>query len=519
MPTVKYSVSAYIADGTTTDYLITWDYLDDTHIAVSVGGVSSTDPAATHTFTKLNDTTVRVTDSIGGAIAAGLEIQVFRNTPISTRPISFADGSALLAADLNKNSDYLLFSMQEALDQVDFSVQYQIEAEGFRDATQTLQLAASASQVAAAASQVAAAASEAASATDAATVASNLAAAAASETAAELAETNAETAQSAAETAAALATTNGAAQVTLATTQAGLATTNGAAQVTLATTQAALATTNGAAQVTLATTQAALATTNGAAQVTLATTQATNSATSAGESASSAAASLASSTSSNGKAVEALASANNAASSATAAASSEAAAVAASSSVNSNIAAINSVNSNINSVNTVSGSIANVNVVAGSISSVNAFGNQYEVSATEPSSPNEGLLWFDTSVDIMKVYDGSAFQNAGSSVNGTVESKAYTVGTNSGTYAGSLTTFPATYDSGYVHTWLNGVKLVDGVDFTATGGSNIVLNSAAATGDVVSIVAYGTFLLADHYSKTAVDALIDDVETLALAGM
>jgi hypothetical protein len=70
-----------------------------------------------------------------------------------------------------------------------------------------------------------------------------------------------------------------------------------------------------------------------------------------------------------------------------------------------------------------------------------------------------------------------------------------------------------------VHVWLNGVKLFDGVDFTATDGSNIVLNSAAATGDVVSIVAYGTFLLADHYSKTAVDALIDDVETLALAGI
>jgi hypothetical protein len=238
MPTVKYSVSAYIADGTTTDYLITWDYLDEDHITVEVDGLSNADPTASHTFTKLNDTTVRVTDGIGGAITAGKEIHIRRKTPITTRPISFADGSALLAADLNKNSDYLLFSMQEALDQVDFSVQYQQEAEGFRDATQTLQIAASASEVAAAASQVAAAASEAASATNAATVASNLAAAAASETAAELAETNAETAQSAAETAAALATTNGAAQVTLATTQAALATTNGAAQVTLATTQA-----------------------------------------------------------------------------------------------------------------------------------------------------------------------------------------------------------------------------------------------------------------------------------------
>ena len=138
MPTVKYSVSAYIADGTTTDYLITWDYLDDDHITVVIDGLSNADPTASHTFTKLNDTTVRVTDGIGGAIAAGKEIQLRRSTPITTRPISFSDGSALLAADLNKNSDYLLYSMQEALDQVDFSVQYQEEAEGFRDATQAL---------------------------------------------------------------------------------------------------------------------------------------------------------------------------------------------------------------------------------------------------------------------------------------------------------------------------------------------------------------------------------------------
>ena len=138
MPTVKYSVSAYVADGTTTDYLITWDYLDDDHISVEVDGVSNDDPAANHTFTKLNDTTVRVTDGVGGAIVAGKEINIRRRTPITTRPISFADGSALLAADLNKNSDYLLFSMQEALDEVDFSVQFQREAEGFRDDTQTL---------------------------------------------------------------------------------------------------------------------------------------------------------------------------------------------------------------------------------------------------------------------------------------------------------------------------------------------------------------------------------------------
>ena len=207
--------------------------------------------------------------------------------------------------------------------------------------------------------------------------------------------------------------------------------------------------------------------------------------------------------------------------------------------VNTISAAVTSVNNNSGNINIVSGSISNVNSLAGIASDISTvsgissdvtqtaanfsgiadFAQTYKVSANQPTGSVEGTLWFDTTNDVMKVYDGNAFQNAGSSVNGTVESKQYVVGTNSGTYTGSLTTFPCNYDSGYVHFWLNGVKLQDGVDFTATDGSNIVLNSAATNGDVVSIVAYGTFLLADHYSKTAVDALIDDVETLALAGI
>jgi len=198
-------------------------------------------------------------------------------------------------------------------------------------------------------------------------------------------------------------------------------------------------------------------------------------------------------------------------------------------SVNNNSGNIDIVSNSINDVNSLAGIASDISTVSGissdvtqtaaNFSGIADFAQTYKVSANQPTGSVEGTLWFDTTNDVMKVYDGNAFQNAGSSVNGTVESKQYVVGTNSGTYTGSLTTFPCNYDSGYVHLWLNGVKLQDGVDFTATDGSNIVLNSAATNGDVVSIVAYGTFLLANHYSKTAVDALIDDVETLALAGI
>ena len=185
-----------------------------------------------------------------------------------------------------------------------------------------------------------------------------------------------------------------------------------------------------------------------------------------------------------------------------------------------NIASINTSAANVASINLVGTSITAVNTVATNIQNVQDFFDTYFVSPTQPITPNVtvGDLWFDTTNNLMKVYSSGGWQNAGSSVNGTAERQDYTVGTSSGSYAGSLTTFPAFYDTGYVDVYLNGVKLAPS-DFTATDGANVVLASAAASGDTISIVSFGTFELADHYNKAAVDALIDDVETLALAGL
>jgi len=166
---------------------------------------------------------------------------------------------------------------------------------------------------------------------------------------------------------------------------------------------------------------------------------------------------------------------------------------------------IGTVAGSITNVNNTGGSIANVNIVANNLTSVNAFGNQYVISANAPSSPSDGLLWFDTSSDTMKVYNGSSFQNAGSSVNGTTNRVNYVVGTNSGSYNGSTTVFPATYDPGFLDVYLNGVRL-DPADVTATNGTSVTLGSAATAGDTVGIVGYGTFALSDHYSKTQADA-------------
>ena len=168
---------------------------------------------------------------------------------------------------------------------------------------------------------------------------------------------------------------------------------------------------------------------------------------------------------------------------------------------------IGTVAGQITNVQNVGGSITSVNTVANNLTSVNQFANQYVIGSTTPSNPNAGLLWFDTTtgVDTMKVYNGTSFQNAGSSVNGTSESVDYVVGTSSGSYTGSTTVFPATYDPGFLSVYLNGVRLHPS-DFTATNGTSVTLASAAAANDTVSIEAFGTFVLADHYSKTQADA-------------
>jgi len=125
--------------------------------------------------------------------------------------------------------------------------------------------------------------------------------------------------------------------------------------------------------------------------------------------------------------------------------------------------------------------------------------------SSSPSVDNDGnalltgALYFDTVANEMRVYTGSVWKATGSAVNGTSARQVYTA-------TASQTTFAIVYDVGFVDVYLNGVKLIVTSDFTATSGTNIVLATGATAGDIVDIVAYGAFDLANTYTQAAADA-------------
>jgi len=74
------------------------------------------------------------------------------------------------------------------------------------------------------------------------------------------------------------------------------------------------------------------------------------------------------------------------------------------------------------------------------------------------------------------------------------------------------TTFNVTYSTdGYIDVCVNGVKLLKGVDYTATNGTTVVLTSGLNAGNVVDILVFNEFEVSGHYTKTEIDENIGSI--------
>jgi hypothetical protein len=60
-------------------------------------------------------------------------------------------------------------------------------------------------------------------------------------------------------------------------------------------------------------------------------------------------------------------------------------------------------------------------------------------------------------------------------------------------------------DSLYLDVYQNGVLLKPGTDYAATTGTSVVLVTAASLNDIVEMVSYDTFSIANSYTKTESD--------------
>ena len=320
---------------------------------------------------------------------------------------------------------------------------------------------ATSAQTAAASSASSASTSASTATTKAAEAATSATASAASATAAAASETAAaasETASAASETASAASETASAASQTAA-----------AASATSASSSASTATTKASE----ASTSASTATTKAS--------EAASSQTAAASSASSASTSAGTATT---KAGEASTSATNAASSATAAASSATAAAA------SQTAAAAS--------------------AASAASAFDNFDDTYLGSfSSNPTTDNDGdalvagALYFNSTANEMRVYDGANWIAATSAGNVSLILYEYTATAGQTTFSGADdNSATLSYTADNLQVVMNGIVL-DPSDFTATNGTSVVLASGAALNDLVNIYAFKSFTTADMVSASA----------------
>lgn len=96
--------------GVTTDYAVSFDYINQDYVKASVDGVPAT-------FTWLNASLIRMDTAPVG------DLTIYRDTYIDDKLVTFVDGSAQRAANLNTQNDQVLHAVQEIAVDVDLTLQ------------------------------------------------------------------------------------------------------------------------------------------------------------------------------------------------------------------------------------------------------------------------------------------------------------------------------------------------------------------------------------------------------------
>ena len=116
---------------------------------------------------------------------------------------------------------------------------------------------------------------------------------------------------------------------------------------------------------------------------------------------------------------------------------------------------------------------------------------------------NAGDLYFNSTANEMRVYDGANWIAATSAGAASLILYEYTATSGQTTFSGADDNAASlSYTANNIQVVMNGV-ILDPSDYTATSGTSVVLASGAATGDTVNIYAFKSFTVADTVSASA----------------
>lgn len=522
------SIVNYVADGATNQFQIPFTYINQTDVVVTVNGT-------TPTFTFVNSTTI----NIASTPTSGAKVIIKRVTPLNAL-VDFTDGSTLFEADLDLAHQQNRLIAEESRDRADSAIAT-IDANitnidtvaGIAanvttvagNTTNVNSVATNMAEVLLADTNAATATTKAGEASTSASTASaqatisttkagesstSAAEALASKNAASVSESNA----SASETASANSATASANSASASSASAG----NASASETVANTKAseavvsannsATSATNSANSATTATTKAneasssqnaaATSETNALSSKNAAASSATNAATSETNSASSATASANSASTATTKADEAATSVNNAATSETNAATSSATAT-----TQAGIATTKAGEASTSATNAASSAASAQVSKDAALSALDSFDDRYlGQKSADVTVDNDGdtlvsgALYYNTTDDIMKVYDGSQWVAAYASLSGAMfgannlsdvastsgarANLGLVIGTNVQAFSAILANTTASYTTAEENK-LAGIETNAKDDQTITAGSGL---SGGGTGDV-----------------------------------
>ena len=180
-----------------------------------------------------------------------------------------------------------------------------------------------------------------------------------------------------------------------------------------------------------------------------------------------------------------------------------------------NIADINTCGTNIAAIQDApaQASAANASAISAA-SSLTTLQSTFQASASAPSAPTEGDLWYDTVNSALKVYVSGSFQTAGAYLQGLTSTHVFTATAAQTTFttddAGSTMSI---FANGNTLVFLNGIRLVEGTSSTNDyyiNGSSIELNSGAAAGDVIYVE---VFTKVSTTQEASLNQLVTDAQT------